>query len=100
MATYSGILAWRIPWTEKPGGLQSMDSKELDMTEQSILYTTFILEILSLQYYSDRLLQLIPLWGRSPGVGHDNPYQYSCLENPKDREPGGLQSMGQEAGRG
>ena len=62
MATYSGILAWRIPWTEKPGGLQSMDSKELDMTEQSILYTTFILEILSLQYYSDRLLQLIPLY--------------------------------------
>jgi len=24
MATHSGILAWRIPWTEKPGGLQSM----------------------------------------------------------------------------
>ena len=24
MATYSSILAWRIPWTEKPGGLQSM----------------------------------------------------------------------------
>ena len=24
MATYSSILAWKIPWTEKPGGLQSM----------------------------------------------------------------------------
>ena len=24
MATYSSILAWRIPWTEEPGGLQSM----------------------------------------------------------------------------
>ena len=24
MATYSGILAWKIPWTEEPGGLQSM----------------------------------------------------------------------------
>ena len=24
MATYSGILAWEIPWTEEPGGLQSM----------------------------------------------------------------------------
>ena len=23
MATHSGILAWRIPWTEEPGGLQS-----------------------------------------------------------------------------
>ena len=27
MATYSSILAWRIPWTEDPGGLQSMRSK-------------------------------------------------------------------------
>ena len=26
MATYSSILAWRIPWTEKPGGLKSMGS--------------------------------------------------------------------------
>ena len=26
MATYSSILAWRIPWTEEPGGLQSMRS--------------------------------------------------------------------------
>ena len=26
MATHSSILAWRIPWTEEPGGLQSMDS--------------------------------------------------------------------------
>ena len=24
MATYSSILAWKIPWTEEPGGLQSM----------------------------------------------------------------------------
>ena len=28
---------------------------------------------------------LIPGWGRSPGGGHGNPFQYSCLENPKDR---------------
>ena len=34
MATHSGILAWEIPWTEEPGGLQSMGlQKELDMTE-------------------------------------------------------------------
>ena len=26
IATYSSILAWRIPWTEEPGGLQSMGS--------------------------------------------------------------------------
>ena len=33
MASHSSILAWRIPWTEKPGGQQSAESKELDMTE-------------------------------------------------------------------
>ena len=32
MATHSSILAWRIPWTEEPGGLQSMGRKELDTT--------------------------------------------------------------------
>ena len=34
MATPSSILAWEIPWTEEPGGLQSMGSQESDMTEQ------------------------------------------------------------------
>ena len=33
MATHSSILAWRIPWTEELGGLQSMGHKELDMTD-------------------------------------------------------------------
>ena len=28
MATYSSILAWKIPWTEEPGGLQSMGSQK------------------------------------------------------------------------
>ena len=37
MAAYSSILAWRIPWTEEPGGLQSMGLKESDMTEQLTL---------------------------------------------------------------
>ena len=30
-------------------------------------------------------LGLIPEWERSPGGGHGNPLQYSCLENPMDR---------------
>ena len=33
MVTHSSILAWEIPWTEEPGGLQSMELQELDMTE-------------------------------------------------------------------
>ena len=31
MATHSGIFAWEIPWTEEAGGLQSVESQELDM---------------------------------------------------------------------
>ena len=34
MATHFSILAWRIPWTEGPGGLQYMGLQESDMIEQ------------------------------------------------------------------
>ena len=34
MASHSSILAWRIPLTEEPGGLQFMGCKESDMTER------------------------------------------------------------------
>ena len=34
VATHSSILAWKIPWTEEPGKLQSMGSKESDTTER------------------------------------------------------------------
>ena len=33
MAAHSSILAWRIPWTEEPGRLQSIGSQTVDMTE-------------------------------------------------------------------
>ena len=36
----------------------------------------------------------IPRLGRSPGGGHGDSLQYSCLENPMDEESGGLQFMG------
>ena len=32
MATHSNIFAWEIPWTEEPGGLQSMGFQESDTT--------------------------------------------------------------------
>ena len=34
MATHSSILAWKIPWTEESGGLQSMGSQESDTAER------------------------------------------------------------------
>ena len=51
MATHSSILAWRIPWTEEPGGLQSMGYKsqtrltwaESDMPERLSTHTKFML---------------------------------------------------------
>ena len=35
MATHSGIPSWRVPWTEEPGGLRSIQSKESDTTEMT-----------------------------------------------------------------
>ena len=37
MATHSSILGWKIPWTEEPGGLQSMQLQELDMAEHEYI---------------------------------------------------------------
>ena len=45
MATHSSILAWRIPWTEEPGGLQSMGSRELDTTERPNLPVTWSTQV-------------------------------------------------------
>ena len=42
MAAHSSLLAWRIPWTEEAGGLQSTGSQESDTTEQLTLPFTFL----------------------------------------------------------
>ena len=39
MATYSSILAWKIPWTEEPGELQFLGSQESDTTEWLSMHT-------------------------------------------------------------
>ena len=62
MAPHSSALAWRIPWVEEPGRLQSMGSIESDTTEH--LHFHFSLSC--------------------NGEGNDNPLQCSCLENPRD----------------
>ena len=40
VATHSSLLAWRIPWTEEPGGLQSTGRKESDTTERLHFHMT------------------------------------------------------------
>ena len=39
MATHSSIVAWEIPWTEEPGGLQSVGSQRLDTAEHVSTHT-------------------------------------------------------------
>ena len=65
MATHSSTLAWKIPWTEEPGRLQSMGLQRVDTTER--LHFHFSLSCI--------------------GEGNGNPL-------PGMREPGGLPSMG------
>ena len=96
MATHSSILAWRIPWTEKPSGLQSMGSQRVGHGDpwvgkfpwRSIRLPTPV--FLGFPDGSDGKestcnagdLDSIPGLGRSPGEGNGYPLQYSCLENP------------------
>ena len=62
MAIHSSTIAWKIPWTEEPGRLQSMGSLESDSTER--LHFHFSLSCI--------------------GEGNGNPLQCSCLEDPRD----------------
>ena len=61
MATHSNILAWKIPWTEEPGGLWSMGSQSqtrLSMRTRSCVLYDFrqvYLDFLSLNYFIHRL---------------------------------------------
>ena len=58
MALHSSTLAWKIPWTEEPGGLQSMGSHRVGCDWMTSLSRT--------------------------GEGNGSPLQCSCLENPRD----------------
>ena len=42
MATHSSILAWKIPWTEEPGGLQSRGCRDLDTTERLHMHAVWL----------------------------------------------------------
>ena len=43
MATHSSNRAWKIPWIEKHGGLQTMESQESEMTEHAQINTLIFL---------------------------------------------------------
>ena len=77
MATHSSTPAWKIPWTEEPGRLQSMGSLESDTTER--LYFHFHALEKEMATHSSVLAWRIPGMGKSGGlpsmgshrVGHD-----------------------------
>ena len=62
MAPHSSTHVWKIPWTEEPGGLQSMGSLRVGHAER--LHFHFSLSCI--------------------GEGNGNPLQCSCLEDPRD----------------
>ena len=55
MATHSSILAWRIAWTEEPGGLQSMASQESDTAERLSTHYSETVYALCIKYYLGRI---------------------------------------------
>ena len=63
MVPHSCTPAWKIPWMEEPGRLQSRGRKESDTAERLPFH--FSLSCI--------------------GEGNGNPLQCSCLENPRDR---------------
>ena len=81
MATHSSVLAWRIPGT---GSL--MDCHLWGRTESD---TTEATQQQQQQLTARRPLLSAPL--------QNLVLQYSCLENPRDGEPGGLPSMGSQS---
>ena len=84
MTTHSSILAWKILWTEEPGGLYSSWGRtELDATEQ--LHFLALESDGKMSAYNAGGLGSIPGLGRSPTAGNGNPLQYSCLENSVDK---------------
>ena len=103
MATHSDILAWRIPWTEEPGELQSKGCKESDLTEclstQALPYIKQInnkdllysignyIQYLIITYNGKasekRIYVCVCIYIQRQGKG--TPLQYSGLENPMDK---------------
>ena len=51
METHSSILAWRIPWTEEPGGCSPWGCKEADTTELFYIYTYQLLILVKVKQW-------------------------------------------------
>ena len=123
MASHSNILAWRISWTEKPGGLQATGSQRVrhDWSDLVGMYVCiwvlcvcvlnytwvlgFDIKCVILWIMRAPRLKNMPImwetwvqslsWEDSPGEGNGYPLHYSGLENSMDR--GAWQAMGHKS---
>ena len=87
MATHSSTLAWKIPWMEEPGRLHTVHGitkSQTRLSNQNIRASQVVLMVKNLPANAGDM-SLTSGSGRSPGGGHGNLLQYSCLENPMDR---------------
>ena len=108
MAIPCSVAAWRIPWTERPGGLQSMGSQRVRHDRATSTHThkiplLYLFRVSIPGYWASQVVLVVKNTsanagdirdtgsilgsGRSSEGGHGNPLQYSCLENPMDRGP-------------
>ena len=76
MVTYFSILAWKITWTEEPGGLQSLALQRVRHDLSNLAQACTYRQI-------EREAGFVPP-RCSIGEGNGTPLQYSCLENPMD----------------
>ena len=91
MATHSSILSWEIPWTEEPGGLQSMGSQRIGQDWASLVVQRL-----------KHLPAMRETWVRS--LGREDPLEKEMATHssilawriPWMEEPGGLQSTGSQ----
>ena len=90
MAPHSSTLAWKIPWTEEPGGLQTMGSRRVGNDWSDLAAAGSAMGFPGVSVVKNPLpnagdLGLTPGSGRAPEAGNSNPFQYSCLGNSMDR---------------
>ena len=89
-ATHSSILAWRIPWRDEPGRLQSTGSQRVEHDQETFTFTFHFRGFpggsgVKASACSEGDLGSIPGWERSLGERNIYPLQYSYLENSMDR---------------
>ena len=96
MATHSSILAWELPWTEEPGGLQSIGLQRV--RHYWVTEHTHTSRHESHLVCNSELIQVSPplpteagRWAPSSGVGGNSPLAFTCRHPTRGSAPLGMQ---------